>query len=165
MKTLKLCVQKRTDFKTRNGIFKKYVECEKLILDDYSSIKNEAQLCDYLFRRHGEGRYQILMWTKGQEGFICFWLGWLLPNGFCRDLKKNRELEILKQELNNADSYEEREEIEEEMQFEREISTASKGVTRRGPSGFIPCFRPGQLHAFDEPVFDRRLQKEQEIRE
>ena len=157
MKTLKLRVLKKFEYNTKKGLWKRFKEVDKIILDDYSTIKTEADLCDYLFKKHGEGRYQILMWTRGQEGFICFWLGFLMPNGFIRDLNKNKELETLKNELKSAESYEEREEIEEEMQFEREISTASKGATRRGPAGFIRTFKPGQLHAYDEIPQERRI--------
>lgn len=164
MKPIKLCIQKHHEFKTSRGIWKKFLEVEKIIIDDYSPIKTEAQLCDYIFRRHGEGRFMVLAWQKGIEGFWCFWLGFLMPNGFIRDLKKNKELDLLKQELNNADSYEEREEIENEMDFEREISNASKGMTRRGPIGLIK-FHPGALHGYEELPQERRLQREPEVNE
>lgn len=134
--------------------WRRFEPCDKIIIDDNSSIKTEAQLCNYIYLKHGEGRFMVLAWQKGVKGLWCFWLGWIKANGFIRDLGKNKELEKLKVELQKANKsqvdYDERELIEEEIDMEREFSKEiGSGATRRGPIGLIKS-RPGMLHQYEE---------------
>jgi hypothetical protein len=147
---LKLIIKRKVIYSEH---WKRFEPVDKIIIDNFSYIKTEADLCKYIYERHGEGRYMVLAWQKGVEGFWCFWLGFLYPNGFIRDINKNKELENLKAGLAKAKSYEEREEVEEEMNFEREIFTEIKKGTRRGPIGLIK-FRPGILYPYDYNIIN-----------
>jgi hypothetical protein len=124
----------------------KYFLCEKMFLDEFSPIQTEAQLCSYMFHKYGEGRYKIDAFQKGHKGFWLFWIGNLYPNGFMRDLRKNKEIDRLQKALARAKSYEEQEEIREEMQFEREISS----IDNAGKRGIILLDRSkaGKLHPY-----------------
>lgn len=108
----------------------KYYPKEKMLLDEYSPIQTEAQLCSYIFHKYGEGRYRIDAFQKGHKGFWVFWIGNLYPNGFMRDISKNKEIDRLQKALARTKSYEEQEEIREEMQFEREIASIDKSGKR-----------------------------------
>jgi hypothetical protein len=126
----------------------RYHEVDRMLLDG-NIIQTEAQLAYYIYRKFGEGRYQILAWQKGHEGFWLFWLGDIYHNGFIRDKNKNKDLEKLKEKFEKANSYEDKEDIEDEMEFQREMFEIDKSTKRRGPYG-IKTSRPGQLHEFQE---------------
>lgn len=126
-----------------------YYLVEKLLLDDYSPIKTEAQLMGYIYSKYGAGRYQLLAWTKGREGFWLFWLGDCYENGFMRDKSRNVELEKLQKAHARATSYEERQDIENNMQFERDVNDIDKKLKRRGPYGIIKS-KSGVLHAYED---------------
>ena len=110
-------------------------------------IKTEAQLCYYMYRRWGVGRYHILAWQKGYEGFWTYWLGDLYTNGFIRDRKENRELNKIENKMQRAEDFQERQELEEEYNQEREIVELERNVRRRGPRG-IKKSMPGILHPY-----------------
>jgi len=112
------------------GDWVRYHLDEKMLLDDYSPIQTEAQLCSYMFHKYGQGRFKIDAFQKGRKGLWIFWIGYLYPNGFVRDISKNKEIDRLQKALARAKSYEEQEEIREEMQFEREIATIDKSGKR-----------------------------------
>jgi|PlaIllAssembly_1097288.scaffolds.fasta_scaffold00014_12 hypothetical protein len=112
------------------GDWVRYHLAEKMLLDDYSPIQTEAQLCSYMFHKYGQGRFKIDAFQKGRKGLWIFWIGYLYPNGFVRDISKNKEIDRLQKALARAKSYEEQEEIREEMQFEREIATIDKSGKR-----------------------------------
>lgn len=143
---LKLRIMKKFAISSNWNRFK---EIEKILVDENSVIQTEADLCKYMFNKFGEGRYMVLAWQKGTEGFWCFWLGFLYPNGFIRDINKNKDLENLKVGLRKADSYEEKEQIEEEIDFEKEVMGEIRKMTKRGPIGIIK-YKPGILHGYDE---------------
>ena len=127
----------------------RYKPLDKFLLETDSIIKTEAQLAYYIYKKHGPGRYQLLAWQKGYEGFWLFWLGDIMDNGFVRDLNKNKALDKLKQSLNKAQTYEEKAEVEDEMQFEKELFEAEKTTKRRGPLG-IKKARSGVINAYEE---------------
>jgi hypothetical protein len=127
----------------------KYYLTEKLLLEPDGPIQNEAQLCWYIYNKYGSGRYQILAWQKGKEGFWMFWLGDLYEQGFIRDLNKNKELSKLQSQLYKAKTYEEREEIQENIDFEREIGNEERKTKRRGVYG-IEKSKAGILHPYQE---------------
>lgn len=126
----------------------KYYQMEKLLLEEHSHIQTEAQLCYYVYQRYGEGRYQMLAFKKGHKGFWIYWLGNLYENGFIRDIRKNTELERLQKLHSRAKTYEERQDIEEDMDFEKEISKETKTV-RRGVTG-LQKSKAGILHPYEE---------------
>lgn len=128
----------------------KYYFMEGLLLEENSPIQTEAQLCWYIYSKYGEGRYQILAWKKGVKGFWMFWLGNLYENGFIRDVRKNTEVDRLQKLHARAKTYEERKEIEEDMDFEKEISKEVK-TTRRGLIRLEKC-KAGILHSY-EPIY------------
>lgn len=143
---IKIQIKKRRPF---GYDWVRFEEVDRLLLDEDSIIKTEAQLCKYMYDRFGAGRYQILAWQKGYEGFWMFWLGDIYENGFCRDIRKNKELDKLKVEHVKAKSYEEKADIEEEMQFEREINKIDRVIKRKGPI-IIKTSRPGIMHSYEE---------------
>jgi hypothetical protein len=132
--------------------WKRFKEVDKILVDNMSPIKSESQLCKYIYDKFGEGRYMVLAWQKGIEGFWCFWLGFIQENGFVRDLSKNKELEAAKKALFKANQqkidYEERQMLEEDLDLEHEIAQEG-GKKRRGPIG-IEKSRPGQMHPYEE---------------
>lgn len=111
------------------------------------NLFTEAQLAWYMYSKYGVGRYKIMMWRKGQKGFRKYWLGDIYEHGFCRDKEKNKEMDILKKELNKADSFEDREFIEEEIDFEREISKEEKKMRQPQAWGLVKS-RPGQINEY-----------------
>lgn len=128
--------------------WKRFKEVDRMIIEKGNDNLTEADLCKYIYSKFGEGRFMILAWKPRHEGFFCFWLGNLYSNGFIRDVNKNKDLSKLKEEAARAKSYEEREMLEEDMDFEREIAKEMPKTTR-GPIGIF-SFKPGQLHAYDE---------------
>lgn len=133
--------------KTR-GDWVRYHLSEKMLLDDYSLIQTEAQLCSYMFHKYGVGRYKIDAFQKGRKGLWIFWIGYLYPNGFVRDINKNREVERLQKQIARTKSYEERQELEEELQFEREIASIDKS-SRRGMR-ILERSKAGILHPYPD---------------
>jgi len=141
---LKLQVQQKKVF---SESFNRYYNVEKLLVDG-NMIKTEAQLCGYLFRKHGKGRYKIVAWQKGHKGWWMFWIGNLHANGFIRDQRKNVEMDKLQQELKKAKTYEDRDVIEQDLEIEREIHEIETKIVRRGPVG-LKKSRPGILHPYE----------------
>ena len=131
---LKIIIKKP---KQTRGDWAFYREVGRILIEENGPIKTEAQLCHYIYRMFGEGRYQCLAWQKGHEGFWLFWLGNLHDNGFIRETDKNKELNKLKKDFDKASSYEEKRDIEEDMDFERDMFKIDKTLRRRGPIGLI----------------------------
>ena len=121
---------------------------EKLILEANGPIQTEAQLCYYMYKNFGPGRFQIIAWQKGHEGFWLFWLGNLYVNGFERDRNRSKETEKLKKALIKADSFEEKQDIEEEIETEQEMFKEEKKYKRRGPFG-LKTSKVGQLNSYE----------------
>ena len=126
-----------------------YVEVGKLLLDNDCSLKTEAQFAHWLFNNWGEGRYQVLAWQKGYEGFWLFWLGNVTESGFMRDKRKNKDVEQLKGKMYIAESQEEKQDLEEEIEMNRELWEMDNRIKRRGPMG-IKLSKPGTFHPFEE---------------
>lgn len=146
MKPIKLLIQKQHRYSS--GFFRWY-PVKRMLLTEDSWIRSEADFCTYLYRLAGPGRYSVLAWQKGKESFWLFWLGNLYEHGFTRDKKKNTYIDKLKGEASKAQSYEEREAIEEEIDFEKDFDRETKSKQRRGPFGLIKS-TPGQLHPYVE---------------
>jgi len=96
MKPVKLWIKKQIE--TRPGWWH-YVPQFWLLLDDYCGINNETDLCKYIYQKCGQGRYLVLAWQKGYEGFWCFWLGNLYDNGYFRDINKNTYIERMNKQF------------------------------------------------------------------
>lgn len=143
---IKLIIKKP---KQTKGDWAFYREVERIVIEERGPIKTEAQLCYYIYRKHGVGRYQIVAFQNGHKGFWLFWLGNLYENGFLRDMNKNKDLEKLKNNFNNAQNYEEKSEIDEEIQFTKDFYEEEKKTKRRGPIGLIKS-RPGQMGIYSE---------------
>lgn len=153
MKEIKLSISK--SFPTRT-YWTRQRTIGKLIILPGVSISTEAELCRYIFNTYGEGRYHIVAWQKGLRGFWLYWLGNINEQGFIRDKRKNKELDKLKGELVKKDlSYEERENIEEEMNFSKEINKIERSMKKSACFGLIK-FSAGVLHSFDEAPVERR---------
>jgi len=127
----------------------RYRTVTRIMIDDNSRIKTEAQLAKFIFDNFGTGRYMCLGYQRGYSGFWNFWIGEIMENGFIRDRNVNREVDKLKKELQQTDSYEEREAIEEEIELEKEIHNLKKRYVRRGPVGIIRL-KPGILHNYED---------------
>jgi hypothetical protein len=145
MPEIKLSIKK---LKVFNEKFTRYYEVDKIIFRTGIDFITEAQLAYYIFKRHGIGRFLCISWMKKQEGFWKYWNGDIMENGFCRDRDKNKELESLQKELYKSKDYEEREMIEEEIDFEREITKEIKSTKRPQAFGLIKS-KPGQLNAYE----------------
>jgi hypothetical protein len=144
MKPMKIMIQKKYQI---NSGFNRYYTVDRIIIDNDSPIKTEAQLCWYIYRKFGEGRFMCLAFQKGRKSFWNFWTGFLYENGFVRDIGENKEIFKLKKELANVNDYEEREMITEEIDLEREISAEEKKEKWRGPRN-LKKSRAGQLNEY-----------------
>src|SRR3989304_3403184 len=113
---IKLQIKQRRPF---GNDWVRFWPVDKILLDNGSIFKTEAQLCLYIYKNFGVGRYQILAWQKKYEGFWLFWLGDIVENGFVRDIKKNKEVEKLKGEFHRAKTFDEKSVIEEEINMEK----------------------------------------------
>jgi len=156
MKPIKLMIKKGGPF---GYSWYRHVEVPggRLLIDETSSIKTEGQLANLISKKWGQGRYQILAWQGGYEGFWLFWLGEIGENGFLREKNVNKDLKKAKEEyqkrMTEVETYEEKKELVEEMEddlsFEREFAKDTKSSKRRGPMG-IKTNRPGEWHRFEE---------------
>lgn len=126
----------------------RYEICDKILLEPDSIIQTEAQLCKYIFDKFGVGRYQGLAWQKKYEGFWLFGMWNILSNGFIRDKDKNKEVERLKKEFKKAETYDEKAQIEQDIEFEKDMFRLDKSIKRRGPR-MIETLRPGVLHSYE----------------
>ena len=131
MHPIKLIIKKP---KQTKGDWAFYREIDKVMIDEESPIKTEAQFCHFMYKKYGEGRYQVLAFRKGVRGFWLFWLGNLYSNGFVRDLGKNKYMDQLQKEHLAAENFERKSEIEEQMQYERELYEAYKIMRGYGVS-------------------------------
>ena len=138
------------------GDWGKYYACEKIIFTPGIEFTTEAEFAYYIYKKFGEGRYTVLAWRKGHEGFWKYFLGNVMENGWVRDKNKNREMERLKVELNKANNYEDRGIIEEEIDFEREITEVVKSSKYSQCLGLIK-YNASVLHSYDEPIPIRRV--------
>lgn len=143
---IKLIIQRKVIYSEE---FKRFFTVDRLLLTDDSPIKTEAQLAYHIFKNFGVGRYMCLAFQKGNWGFWNFWIGYIMENGFIRDLRKNKEFEKLQNELRKAQTYEERESIEEDMNLEKEINEETKRIRKSGPVGLIKS-RPGILNSYEQ---------------
>ena len=160
MREIKLMIKKfrviGVNFARGAGDWGRYYTMEKMIMKTEVDFKTEAELMKYIYTKYGEGRFQILAWEMGHEGFWLYWMGNLYHNGFIRDKSRNKEMEKLKGELMKATDHDEREMISEEIDFEREISKDCKIAKRRGPDGLIK-FPSGIMNDYDQLPPQRRV--------
>lgn len=144
--SIKLLIKQRRPF---GHDWVRFYDVDKILIDDSSILKTEGQLCYYIYKKFGVGRYQILAWQKGHEGFWMYWLGDIMENGFIRDIRKNKELDNLKGEFHSAKTFEEKRNVEEMIDVEREIGEITKTIKRKGPIGIKP-YRPGIMYPYEE---------------
>jgi hypothetical protein len=145
MKPIKLLIKRGGPFGYN---WYKHFEVGRILLEDNSSIQTEGNLAYYIFTKYGPGRYQILAWQGGHEGFWLYWLGDISESGYFRDRNKNKELQKLKAKLNSSTDFEEKQEIEEEIGFTKDIKEIESSGKRRGPIG-IKTSRPGEWHSYE----------------
>jgi hypothetical protein len=146
-------IKLRIMFKEERPGWNRFKDRTWITLDNFSAIKSEAQLCKFIHDNFGNGRFMCLAYQKGVKSLWCFWIGYIMDNGFIRDLNKNKELDAAKKALFIANqrkvSYDEREIIQEDLDLEREIANEGGGKKRRGPIGILKS-RPGMMHQFEE---------------
>lgn len=133
-----------------NSGFNRYYQIDKIMITNNSRLKTEAQLCYYLYIRHGEGRYWIRAYQKGHSGFWLYWIGFIKENGFIRDIRKNKEINRLKKEMKKTHDYEQREELEQSIDIEREISDIEKSSKKDEYVKGLIKSRAGQLNPYEE---------------
>lgn len=147
---IKLSIKK---LKVFSHSFTRYYTVENILIDTNRDFKTEAQFCYYIYLKHGTGRYLVLAFKKGKSGFWKYWNGDILDNGFVREKDKNKELDNLQKELHKATDYEEREIIEEEIDFEREFNREIKKQRRPCCYGLIKSSPVGTLQSYQELDF------------
>ncbi len=148
MQKIKIQIKKRKIIGNPPNPWVKFDRVENvIIIPEKTRLNTEAKFCNYIYRKYGEGRYQAIAWQKGYRGFWLFWLGDLYHNGFVRDVSHNKDIQKLKVSYRRADSYEEKEMIEEEIESEKEMD--DRKTKRRGPRGIIKL-RPGIMHSYEE---------------
>lgn len=131
--------------------WQRFRSIDKIILTNNSSIKHESDLCKFIYRKFGEGRYMLLAFQKKYKGFWCYWIGTIYSNGYVRETRKNKELEKIKQNYTGDDF----EDFENEKQFAKEMFELDKSLKRYGPIG-ITKLRPGIMHGFNEKPKKRK---------
>jgi len=144
MHPVKVIIQKKVP-----GKYFKPVPKGRIIIDKDSKIKTEAQFCKFIYDNWGEGRYLCQGFQKGYLGLWAFWLGEIQSNGFIRDKNENWALKKLKKKMKRAKSIKKRDEIEDDMEFEREYHNEIKKLGRRGPI-IIKRAKIGVLNEYEE---------------
>lgn len=148
---LKIIIKKCLPVDCPTSNWFRYRICNKILIDDNSSIKAENQLAWYIYSNWGEGRYMCLAFQKGVEGFWKYWHGDIYANGFLRLKNQDKEVEKLKKEFAQAKTFEEKEMIQEDIGLTKEINETMRS-SQRQPCKSIIRYRPGILHAYDEPL-------------
>ncbi len=79
-----------------------------------------------------------------------FWIGDIFRIGYIREPNKSKEVKKLRDEFNAAKTFEEKEGIEDQIQFEKELMAEEKKTkTKRGPI-IIKTTRPGIMHEYQD---------------
>ena len=143
---VKICIKKSGPV-GRNWV--RFKQVDKILLAPNSSIKTENELCKYIYKKFGEGRYLLLAFQKKYKGFWCFWIGNIFENGFIRDLRKNKDLEQVKRNYDgNIEAY------DDEVQFSKDMFEIDKRTLRYGPVGIIKR-RPGIMHPLENELGEK----------
>lgn len=128
-------------------------------------IERDSQFAKLLYQNYGPGSYSLIAWRKGREGFWSFWTV-ELDHSFWRRLpkensKREKELKEYKQEtarvknqLKTEDNPKERESLNEELNFLKEVYEVEPDEegkkNKRGPSPYIKQTLPiYKTHAYE----------------
>lgn len=154
-KDIKLIIKKK--------IARRYEVIDKILITSYSPLKTEAQLADFILKKHGLDRYLITqyhqstnrrkVWKNGRIVLKKISENWswylnLYDNGWIRERSLNNEVVRLEKQLYSASDFEERQMIEEEIELEKEITREIK--KKNSPMGLKNKARPGELNAYQE---------------
>jgi hypothetical protein len=93
------------------------------------AIKSEKQLCYFIFKKFGEGEFWVSGHVKGHKGTWTFWRGNISREGFVadrRDKNNTREINALQKELVEAVDEEEKQDIKDEIELEKEFNVDVK---------------------------------------
>lgn len=148
-----------------------YNESQQLfkILNSSATIENDAQFAKYLYDRYGRGEYSIIAWMKGHVGFWSFIHLACFDNGFFKrcerhltqeekeNLENRAEYRRAKKMLKSAETQEEKEEIEaqvqnviEDVEINKEIIKLDKS-NKRGPGNYLKTIHPiYKEHEYEE---------------
>lgn len=149
LKQIKIIIKKSFDV---GRDWKRWKSVDKIMIDEFSPMRTEAQLASYIYNRFGEGRYMLLAWQKGYEGFWLYWIGFCYDNGFIREKRKNKDLEQAKVDLHKAQSSGDQDEVEfaeDMLSMEQDISKDNKHIKKYGPIGLIKQ-KPGVLYPYED---------------
>ena len=161
-----------------------YPECFNLFktINGVQGIETDAQFCKYLYNRLGEGTYLCLAWEKGKEGFWNFMKVELKDTSFIRYPKRETkamrqakqkvfEIRALKRQAKKIldpearkDIEEQKEELEEDVDFERYFNKVFK--KRTGVSPYLKSLHPlFKEHLYSEQYVPRFLPRKRRAKE
>jgi len=132
----------------------------------HMKVKTEKELIRFIYDKFGPGTYRIIAHIRGRKGSWTFWRGQITDEGYQFTQKKSterRELEKLKQEMEEAESDEERQSIQDMMDSNKEILKLDKDTVKLG---FVPYLKPsvrrGVFAFWDDPDMGYKDQLEEE---
>ena len=116
-------------------------------------VKTEKQLCYFLYKTFGPGIYRILGHLKGRQGSWTFWKGEVTDEGFCFSLRErsNSALARLSKELKEAQTDEEKQEIQNDIDDEKEFNSIDKPIKYGYKPYLTPSSYRGEFITWDEP--------------
>jgi hypothetical protein len=128
------------------------------------NISTEKELVTFLANTFGFGEYRLHGHLKGRDGSYIFWNGLIEREGwmFYNHESDKKEIEKLKDELAKAETTEDVNTIQEDIEFFKEIATEEKKVSKYGFAPFLrPSARRGEYNLWEDP--DNGLQPKQII--
>lgn len=112
-------------------------------------IKTEKELCKFIYNNFGSGEYRIIGHIMGRQGGWTFWRGIINKDGFIffkQQIINKEEIKKLKKEHQMANTWQEKQDKQDEIDFNREIGKLDKQTIKYG---FFPYLSPsgnrGQL--------------------
>ena len=122
---------------------------------DISFIKTEKELCKFILDNFGDGIYRVIGHIKGRHGAHTFWRGEITREGFVffkRDVSV-MGIKKLMREMNQATTEEEKIELQQEIDVEREINNLNKPDKHGFTPFLLASSRRGELVSWDTPDF------------
>jgi hypothetical protein len=117
------------------------------------NLRTERQLVYFIYSNWGPGTYYVTAFLKGREGSWVFWKGDMNEDGWIFENKnyKDPDVKQVENEIARAQSEEEKDILQEDLDFFKEMAKEEKKATRYG---FLPFLRSsgkrGEFHSWNE---------------
>lgn len=152
-----LLIQKKKFWGTGTGFsgrsFGRWYSVGKATIEGQGLIKTEAQLCLFLKRKYGVGRFMVTAIRKGRKGLFVFWLGEIYKDGFTRDKKNSQWIESIETPY-DSENYEDEEGYNSRKEKYIGHKQNSYRHKKRGPDCLEPSQPVGNNHSYQEYLRD-----------